>query len=113
MSQGGKYTNMVVTRWYRPPELLMGATEYTPAIDIWGVGCVFGEILRRRAILPGKSDLDQLELIWNLCGTPTENTWPGKSYLKLPLFAQGSINDFDSTNARVKTLPEKFPPEQY
>lgn len=50
---GGKYTNMVVTRWFRPPELLMGATEYDGAVDMWGVGCVFGEILKRRAILPG------------------------------------------------------------
>ncbi|ORY38418.1 Pkinase-domain-containing protein [Rhizoclosmatium globosum] len=72
-----KYTNMVVTRWYRPPELLLGATRYGPSIDMWGVGCVFGEILKRKPILVGNDDFDQLEKIWELCGTPTPETWPG------------------------------------
>ena len=78
----GNLTNLVVTRWYRPPELLMGSTEYDSKIDIWGIGCVFGEMLKRRAILPGTSDLDQLQQIWNLCGTPNSQTWPSKSYLQ-------------------------------
>ncbi|KAI9326423.1 kinase-like domain-containing protein [Zopfochytrium polystomum] len=77
-----KYTNCVVTRWYRPPELLMGETIYGPAIDMWGVGCVFGEILKRRPILMGNSDLDQLEKIFELCGTPTQQSWP--NWDKLP-----------------------------
>ncbi|KAJ3333339.1 serine/threonine protein kinase, CMGC, CDC2/CDK sub [Blyttiomyces sp. JEL0837] len=75
------YTNCVVTRWYRPPELLLGATKYGPPIDMWGVGCVFGEILRRRPILMGGDDLDQLDKIFQLCGTPTSATWPGMSAL--------------------------------
>ncbi|KAI9346616.1 kinase-like domain-containing protein [Obelidium mucronatum] len=72
-----KYTNMVVTRWYRPPELLLGATRYGPGIDMWGVGCVFGEILKRKPILVGADDFDQLEKVWQLCGTPTPESWPG------------------------------------
>jgi serine/threonine-protein kinase BUR1 len=113
IENSGRYTNLVVTRWYRPPELLMGATEYSSKIDIWGVGCVFGEILKRRAILPGNSDMDQLNLIWQLCGTPDEENWKGKSYLNYPMFLEGGILDFDDSNKCVKTLPEKFSVDQY
>ncbi|KAI8804348.1 kinase-like domain-containing protein, partial [Cladochytrium replicatum] len=70
------YTNLVVTRWYRPPELFLGATQYTAAVDMWGVGCVFGEMLKRRPILTGDSELDQLDKIFSLCGPVTEQTWP-------------------------------------
>lgn len=77
-----KYTNCVVTRWYRPPELLLGARQYGGEVDIWGIGCVLGEMFQRRPILPGSSDLDQLEKIWYLCGTPTQHTWT--NFDKLP-----------------------------
>ncbi|TLS25429.1 hypothetical protein PpBr36_07403 [Pyricularia pennisetigena] len=76
------YTSLVVTRWYRPPELLLHLKAYTTAIDMWGVGCVFGEMLTGKPILSGESDGHQLELIWDLCGTPTEDTMPG--WRKLP-----------------------------
>lgn len=71
------YTCLVVTRWYRPPELLLQLRKYTPAIDMWGAGCVFGEMFRRKPILTGKSDLHQAELIWDLIGTPNEQNMPG------------------------------------
>ncbi|THU94729.1 Pkinase-domain-containing protein [Dendrothele bispora CBS 962.96] len=77
-----KYTNCVVTRWYRPPELLLGARSYGGEVDIWGIGCVLGEMFNRRPILMGSSDLDQLEKIWALCGTPNQHTWP--NYDDLP-----------------------------
>ncbi|PFH50529.1 hypothetical protein AMATHDRAFT_144903 [Amanita thiersii Skay4041] len=77
-----RYTNCVVTRWYRPPELLLGARHYGGEVDIWGIGCVLGEMFSRRPILPGTSDLDQLEKIWQLCGTPNQHTWP--NYDALP-----------------------------
>ncbi|KAG9311694.1 kinase-like domain-containing protein [Chiua virens] len=71
-----RYTNCVVTRWYRPPELLLGARQYGGEVDIWGIGCVLGEMFMRKPILPGTSDIDQLEKIWQLCGTPNQHTWP-------------------------------------
>ncbi|KAJ7047941.1 Pkinase-domain-containing protein [Mycena alexandri] len=71
-----KYTNCVVTRWYRPPELLLGARQYGGEVDMWGIGCVLGEMFVRRPILPGTSDLDQLERIWSLCGSPNQHSWP-------------------------------------
>lgn len=70
-----KYTNCVVTRWYRPPELLLGARQYGGEVDMWGIGCVLGEMFMRRPILPGTSDLDQLEKIWGLCGSPNQHNW--------------------------------------
>ncbi|KAI8871524.1 Pkinase-domain-containing protein [Ramicandelaber brevisporus] len=75
-------TQCVVTRWYRPPELFMGARTYTGAIDMWGVGCVFGEMLTRRPILQGESEIKQAFKIFDLCGMPTNTVWPG--YLDLP-----------------------------
>ncbi|KAI0938437.1 hypothetical protein AcV5_000119 [Taiwanofungus camphoratus] len=77
-----KYTNCVVTRWYRPPELLLGARQYGGEVDLWGIGCVLGEMFMRRPILPGSSDLDQLDRIWQLCGTPNQHSWP--NYDTLP-----------------------------
>ncbi|KAI8088255.1 kinase-like domain-containing protein [Thamnidium elegans] len=71
-----EYTNGVVTRWYRPPELFLGAKKYTTSIDMWGVGCIFGELLKSKAILPGHDDIDQLKKIFKLCGSPTKFNMP-------------------------------------
>lgn len=72
-----EYTALVVTRWYRPPELLMHLRKYTTAIDMWGVGCVFGEMLVGKPILSGESDSHQLDIIFDLVGTPTDQNMPG------------------------------------
>ncbi|MCJ1225342.1 serine/threonine protein kinase, CMGC, CDC2/CDK sub [Toensbergia leucococca] len=75
------YTTLVVTRWYRPPELLLHLRRYTTAIDMWGVGCVFGEMFKGRPILAGNSDLNQAQMIFDLVGSPTEENMPGWSSL--------------------------------
>ncbi|OAP57077.1 serine/threonine-protein kinase bur1 [Fonsecaea erecta] len=72
-----EYTTLVVTRWYRPPELLLQLRKYTTAIDMWGVGCVFGEMFKHKPILTGDSDLNQARLIFELLGSPTEENMPG------------------------------------
>ncbi|CED84451.1 pkinase-domain-containing protein [Phaffia rhodozyma] len=74
---GRDYTNMVVTRWYRPPELLLGCKQYGPSIDMWGVGCVIAEMYRKHPILQGNTDPEQLVAIYQLCGTPSEEALPG------------------------------------
>ncbi|ORZ28525.1 kinase-like domain-containing protein [Lobosporangium transversale] len=79
--EGEDYTSKVVTRWYRPPELFLGQKKYGPAVDMWGIGCVFGEMLFGRPVLQGSSDQDQLDKIFQLCGSPTEETMPGWSSL--------------------------------
>lgn len=72
------YTNRVITIWYRPPELLLGETQYGPAVDIWSAACVFMEMFTRKAIFPGEGgELSQLERIYNVLGTPTSQEWPG------------------------------------
>ncbi|EEH10537.1 serine/threonine-protein kinase bur-1 [Histoplasma capsulatum G186AR] len=76
-----EYTTLVVTRWYRPPELLLHLRKYTTAIDMWGVGCVFGEMFKGKPILAGSSDINQAHLIFSLVGTPTEENMPGWSSL--------------------------------
>ncbi|MCO5580864.1 hypothetical protein L7F22_034736 [Adiantum nelumboides] len=67
-------TEYVVTRWYRAPELLLSCEEYTSAIDVWSVGCIFAELLGRKPIFPGKDYLHQLKLILNTIGSPDPDT---------------------------------------
>lgn len=94
------YTTLVVTRWYRPPELLLHLRKYTTAIDLWGVGCVFGEMLIGKPILAGESDSNQLKIIFDLVGTPTEDTMPG--WKSLP-GAEGL-----QIQPRPPSLPQRF-----
>jgi len=64
-------TQEVVTQYYRPPEILLGARHYTNSVDIWSVGCIFGELVGRRILFQASSPIQQLELITDLLGTPT------------------------------------------
>jgi cyclin-dependent kinase 12/13 len=77
------YTNHVITLWYRPPELLLGASQYGPSIDIWSAGCILGELLQRQVLFQGKTETEQLDRIWRVCGSPTKESWPAASKLKL------------------------------
>ena len=77
-------THQVITRWYRPPELLFGARHYSGAVDVWSMGLVFAELVIRTPFVAGNSDVHQLELICQAIGTPTEDNWPGVS--KLPSY---------------------------
>ena len=76
------YTNRVVTLWYRAPELLLGSTSYTSAIDIWSVGCFFSELLTCEPLFPGDKEPKQYELICQKCGTPSEASWREVTALK-------------------------------
>ncbi|KAF2098554.1 CMGC/CDK/CDK7 protein kinase [Rhizodiscina lignyota] len=75
-------THVVITRWYRPPELFFGARHYSGAVDVWSVGCVFAELALRTPYMAGETDIHQVEIISQAIGTPTEDNWPGVS--KLP-----------------------------
>jgi cyclin-dependent kinase 7 len=75
-------TSNVITRWYRPPELLFGAKHYSGAVDIWSVGLVFAELIIRNPYLPGDTEVDQIAKICQGIGTPVEENWPGVT--KLP-----------------------------
>ncbi|CAO3569951.1 unnamed protein product [Mortierella alpina] len=79
--RGRQLTAQVVTRWYRAPELLLGAKEYGYGVDIWAIGCIFAELLLRNPYLPGDTDMHQLETTFKALGTPTEAEWPNMSTL--------------------------------
>ncbi|XP_039068968.1 cyclin-dependent kinase G-2-like isoform X2 [Hibiscus syriacus] len=76
------YTHLVVTLWYRAPELLLGARQYFTAIDMWSLGCIMAELLSKEPLFNGKTEFDQLYKIFRTLGTPNETIWPGFS--KLP-----------------------------
>ena len=61
----------MVTRWYRAPEVILNASEYSKAVDIWSVGCIMAELLGRQPLFPGEDFLDQVQRIISVLGTPT------------------------------------------
>lgn len=71
------YTHEVVTLWYRSPEVLLGQNVYSPAIDIWSLGCIFAELAVGAPIFQGDSEIGQLFKIFNSLGTPDPTVWEG------------------------------------
>ena len=71
------YTHEVVTIWYRAPELLLGATEYSIAVDMWSVGCIFFELVAFKPLFNGETQAQMIDLIFKTLGTPDEQIWPG------------------------------------
>ncbi|KAJ9473291.1 Extracellular signal-regulated kinase 1 [Diplonema papillatum] len=65
-------TDYVVTRWYRPPELLLLSNYYSPAVDIWSVGCILAELLNRKPLFPGRDYINQINIITDALGVPCE-----------------------------------------
>lgn len=68
-------TSRVVTLWYRPPELLLGAQKYGVSVDLWSSGCILAELLSGKPIMPGRTEVEQLHMIFKLCGSPSEEYW--------------------------------------
>ncbi|XP_036087090.1 cyclin-dependent kinase 10 isoform X3 [Rousettus aegyptiacus] len=105
-------TPKVVTLWYRAPELLLGTATQTTGIDMCAegeslltrraMGCVLAELLAHKPLLPGTSEIHQVDLIVQLLGTPSENIWPGFS--QLPLVGQYSLRKQPYNN-----LKHRFP----
>ncbi|XP_072773455.1 cyclin-dependent kinase 11B isoform X6 [Taeniopygia guttata] len=94
------YTPVVVTLWYRAPELLLGAKEYSTAIDMWSVGCIFGELLTQKPLFPGKSEIDQINKVFKDLGTPSEKIWPG--YNELPAVKKMTFTEYPYNNLRKR-----------
>ncbi|XP_054383267.1 cyclin-dependent kinase 2 isoform X2 [Pongo pygmaeus] len=86
----------VVTLWYRAPEILLGCKYYSTAVDIWSLGCIFAEMVTRRALFPGDSEIDQLFRIFRTLGTPDEVVWPGVTSMPdyKPSFPKWARQDF-------------------
>ncbi|KAL6972987.1 [pyruvate dehydrogenase (acetyl-transferring)] kinase [Sarracenia purpurea var. burkii] len=79
-------TSRVVTLWYRPPELLLGATYYSVGVDLWSAGCILAELLAGKPILPGRTEVEQLHKIFKLCGSPSEEYWKKSKLPNATLF---------------------------
>lgn len=94
------YTPIVVTLWYRSPELLLGCKEYSTYIDMWSVGCIFAEFLTMKPLFPGKSEIMQLNLIFKELGTPSEKIWPG--YDELPMVKKVTFVNYPYNQLRKR-----------
>lgn len=79
--QKRRYTHEVMTLWYRAPEILLGQREYDSSVDMWSIGVIFAEMVRREPLFDGDSEIGQLFCIFRTLGTPTEDVWPGVSSL--------------------------------
>lgn len=93
-------TTRVVTLWYRPPELLLGSTDYEATVDLWSVGCVFAEIILGKPVLQGRTEVEQIHKIFKLCGSPPDDYW---KKIKLP-----HAKLFKPHQSYEKSLMEKF-----
>ena len=104
------YTNKVITLWYRPPELLLGTTQYGTAVDMWSAGCILAELILGRPILPGKSEMDQLRLTFELLGSPDQpkHSWDVEA---LPLVKSGKmiVVENKTGNLRKRYPDQKIP----
>lgn len=76
------YTHEIVTLWYRAPEVLLGSQRYACPVDIWSIGCIFAEMVTRKPLFQGDSEIDQLFRMFRILKTPTEDIWPGVTELQ-------------------------------
>ncbi|KAL5998167.1 hypothetical protein ACLOJK_009105 [Asimina triloba] len=99
------YTHLVVTLWYRAPELLLGAKQYSTAIDMWSLGCIMAELLAKEPLFNGKTEFDQLDKIFRTLGTPNSKIWP--EFAELPGVKVNFVKQ------PYNKLREKFPPTSF
>jgi serine/threonine protein kinase len=82
-------TPKVVSLWYRPPELLFGLERYDQGVDIFGAGCIMGELLLGRPVMDGRNEMDQIQKMFDFLGPPNEDEWPGLK--RMPVFRSGEM----------------------
>ncbi|KAE8705218.1 putative serine/threonine-protein kinase [Hibiscus syriacus] len=114
-------TSRVVTLWYRPPELLIGATYYGVGVDLWSAGCILAELLSGKPIMPGRTEVEQLRKIFKLCGSPSEEYWKKSKLANATLFKPQhpykcciaeTFKDFPSSLSLIETLLSIDPEER-
>ena len=106
ISLNAPLTDYVATRWYRAPELLLGYTNYGPAIDMFAIGCIMGEVVDGEPLLPGESEIDQLAIIHRVIGPLTiEHT---DAFACNPRFVGMRIPTTPSSTASYCGLDRRF-----
>ncbi|CAH1399888.1 unnamed protein product [Nezara viridula] len=98
-----RLTSVVVTLWYRSPEVLLGCPYATP-VDIWSLGCIMGEMYKNSPLFAGSSEGDQLDRIFRTIGTPLECEWPEEVSVSLNSFARHLPRD-------IRTIIPEICPE--
>jgi serine/threonine protein kinase len=73
----GHYTELISVLAYRPPEILMNVKQYSCAVDVWSLGCIWAELIEKRRLFNKNSEIDQIFKIFEALGTPTNETWAG------------------------------------
>jgi cell division cycle 2-like protein len=108
-----RYTQLVVTLWYRAPELLFGEERYTPAVDMWSIGCIFGELIRQEAMMQGQGELDQIDKVFSMVGAPTEDRWPEFTKLPSATMFKWRSNESNKQTMKLRQLFPVNPPPHY
>jgi len=73
MTSNAQLTDYIATRWYRAPEVILSWKQYTGAVDVWSIGCILAELMRRKVLLPAASEQEMMNMIIDLLGTPSND----------------------------------------
>ncbi|EAY00878.1 CMGC family protein kinase [Trichomonas vaginalis G3] len=112
LTNKGRYSDSVITLWYRPPELFLGCHEYGPEVDIWSAACILYEMIAKQPLFAARENISQIHEIFKICGTPDDDDWPEwKQYdsNKAMLFTSAA----KLPNRLKEHLKKHLPPEQH
>ncbi|CAG8719238.1 5046_t:CDS:2, partial [Gigaspora rosea] len=100
------YTHEVITLWYRAPELMLGSPTYSFAVDMWSIGCIFAEIVNKKVLFKGDSEIDELFRIFQVLGTPDESVWPNITQFRdfTPVFPKWKPQPLDKYVPTLSSL---------
>jgi len=108
-------TDYVATRWYRAPEILLGSTCYTKAVDMWSLGCILAEMLGGKPLFPGTSTMNQLEKILEVTGMPIQadvdaiqSAFAATMLQSLPLVRKKSLGGLFSASHDALDLTQRL-----
>ena len=92
------FTDYVSTRWYRAPEIIIGAPDYGPSVDIFALGCIFAELYTKIPLFPGRNESDQLNKELQILGSPSKSDFP--SFYELAVKNGFKINKYNAQSLK-------------
>jgi serine/threonine protein kinase len=105
VNNDGRFTNEVVTSWYRAPELLLGSVGYGPEIDMWSVGCVIIELLIGRPFFHARTDIEQVAMVFHTMGRPNDVNMP--TWRTLPNVSALQMDTFPAQSKLASVLARR------